>query len=107
MFNWLPRYPRPPVLAYLSASQNQSTTRLFDELSEREREILEWIARGKTNAEIATLLNLSAKTVSNYNSNVLLKVYATDRARLMLMALKAGIGQKKTSSYYDDEQEIR
>ena len=86
------------VLSYLSASQNQSTTSLFDELTEREREILEWIARGKTNAEIATLLNLSAKTVSNYISNVLLKVHATDRAKLMLMALEAGIGQKKTSS---------
>lgn len=107
MFNWLPRYPRPPVLAYLSASQNQSTTSLFDEPTEREREILEWVARGKTNTEIATLLNLSAKTVSNHISNVLLKVHTTDRARLMLMALEAGIGQKKTSSYYDDEHEIR
>src|SRR5207237_285031 len=62
------------VLGYLSAPPAEAPAGLFDELTEREREILELIARGKTNAEIATLLNLSAKTVSNYISNVLLKV---------------------------------
>ncbi len=86
------------VLGYLSAPQVQPVTSLFDELTEREREILEWIARGKTNVEIAANLNLSAKTVSNYISNVLLKVHATDRAKLMLMALEAGMGQKTTGS---------
>lgn len=86
------------VLGYLSAPQVQPTISLFDELTEREREILEWIARGKTNAEIATNLNLSVKTVSNYISNVLLKVHATDRAKLMLMALEAGMGQKSSDS---------
>ena len=86
------------VLGYLSAPQVPSTTSLFDELTERESEILEQIARGKTNAEIAANLNLSVKTVSNYISNVLLKVHATDRAKLMLMALEAGLGQKPTRS---------
>jgi len=86
------------VLGYLSAPQVPSTTGLFDELTERESEILEQIARGKTNAEIAAGLNLSVKTVSNYISNVLLKVHATDRAKLMLMALEAGLGQKPTRS---------
>lgn len=43
--------------------------------------------------EIAASLGLSAKTVSNYVSNVLLKVHATDRAKLMLLALEAGLGR--------------
>lgn len=86
------------VLGYLSAPPPQMPANLFDELTEREREILERIARGKTNAEIAASLNLSAKTVSNYISNVLLKVHATDRAKLMLLALEAGMGQKKPDS---------
>lgn len=86
------------VLGYLSVPQKQPTSNLFDELTEREREILHWIARGKTNTEIASNLNLSAKTVSNYISNVLLKVHATDRAKLMLIALDAGLGQKETGS---------
>lgn len=80
------------VLGYLHTPPNDAGD-IFDELTAREREILELIAHGKTNAEIATLLNLSAKTVSNYISNVLLKVHATDRAKLMLMALEAGMGQ--------------
>ena len=81
------------VLGYLSAPQQNAPRESFDELSAREREILELIAQGKTNAEIAMTLNLSAKTVSNYISNVLLKLHATDRAKLMLMALEAGLGQ--------------
>lgn len=80
--------PAPAVPAGLS---NQ----IFDELTAREREILELIAQGKTNSEIAVILNLSPKTVSNYISNVLLKVHATDRAKLMLMALEAGLGQNE------------
>lgn len=38
-------------------------------------------------------MNLSPKTVSNNISNVLMKVHAADRARLMLMALEAGMGK--------------
>jgi len=38
-------------------------------------------------------LNLSPKTVSNKISNVLLKVHAADRAKLMLMALEAGMSK--------------
>lgn len=82
------------VLGYLSAPEPNLPTNAFDELTSREREILELIAQGKTNAEIASTLSLSPKTVSNNISNVLLKVQATDRAKLMLMALEAGLGQK-------------
>ena len=67
---------------------------MFDELTAREREILELLARGLTNPEIAEQLGLTPKTVSNNISNVLLKVQATDRAKLMLMALDAGLGQR-------------
>ena len=81
------------VLGYLSTPAPQAPASIFDELTEREREILEYMAQGKTNAEIAAILNLSSKTISNYISNVLLKVHATDRAKLMLMALEAGMGQ--------------
>jgi DNA-binding NarL/FixJ family response regulator len=81
------------VLGYLSAPEPAAPQHTFDELTNREREILELIAQGKTNAEIATLLSLSPKTVSNNISNVLTKVQATDRAKLMLMALEAGWGK--------------
>lgn len=81
------------VLGYLTAVPDRAPANIFDELTAREREILELIAQGKTNAEIAARLNLSAKTISNYISNVLLKVHAADRAKLMLMALEAGMGR--------------
>ena len=78
---------------YLSAPPPELPSGLFDELTDRERETLELSARGKTNTEIATLLNLSPKTVSNNISNVLLKARDADRAKLILMALAAGLGQ--------------
>jgi DNA-binding NarL/FixJ family response regulator len=81
------------VLGYLHAPLPDVPDQLFDELTAREREILELIAQGKTNTEIATRLNLSPKTASNHISNVLLKVHAADRAKLMLMALEAGMRQ--------------
>jgi DNA-binding NarL/FixJ family response regulator len=84
------------VLGYLSAPPPVAAGAIFDELAPREREILEGIACGQTNGEIAAQLNLSPKTVSNYISNILLKVHATDRAKLMLMALEAGMGQRDT-----------
>jgi DNA-binding NarL/FixJ family response regulator len=86
------------VLGYLSVPAPPPAGALFDELTAREREILELIAQGQTNAEIAATLRLSAKTVSNYISNVLLKVHATDRAKLMLLALEAGMGRADPAS---------
>ena len=84
------------VLRYLADSNTPTTqhVQVFDELTARERDILELLARGHSNPEIADQLGLSPKTVSNNISNVLLKVQATDRAKLMLMALNAGLGQR-------------
>ncbi len=53
------------VLTYLNAPAPDLPKQIFDELSSRERDILDLIARGKTNAEIAEVLSLSPKTVSN------------------------------------------
>lgn len=83
------------VLQYLSDSPPNLPAQSFDELTARERDILDLIARGFTNAEIAERLGLSPKTVSNNISNVLLKLQATDRAKLMLMALEAGMGSEE------------
>jgi DNA-binding NarL/FixJ family response regulator len=81
------------VLGYLNTSETAAPKNAFDELTAREQGILELIAQGKTNNEIAETLGLSPKTISNNISNVLLKVQATDRAKLMLMALDAGLGR--------------
>ena len=64
---------------------------LFPELTEREREILGMIARGKSNPEIAEELTLSPKTVSNHVSNIFAKLQVVDRAQAVLRAQQAGI----------------
>jgi DNA-binding NarL/FixJ family response regulator len=82
------------VVQYLSDSPPNAPANAFDELTARERNILDLLAHGYTNAEIGQRLGLSPKTISNNISNVLLKLQATDRAKLMLMALKAGLGRQ-------------
>jgi DNA-binding NarL/FixJ family response regulator len=61
-------------------------------LTEREHEILTLIAQGLSNAAIAKQLGLSAKTVSNYVSNIFSKLQVADRAQAMLRARQAGLG---------------
>jgi DNA-binding NarL/FixJ family response regulator len=83
------------VLQYLSGPPPNLPAQAFDEHTAREREILALLARGPSNAKIAEALALSPKTVSNNISNVLAKLQATDRAKLMLLALEAGLGQRQ------------
>ena len=90
------------VLQYLAAPPSNAPPQAFDELTPREREILELIARGHSNAEIAERLVLSPKTVSNHISNVLLKLQAADRTKLMLLALEAGLGQQDKTRLSND-----
>lgn len=65
----------------------------FPELTNREREILDLIAQGRSNADIARRLSLSAKTVANHVSNILSKLQVADRVQAMLRAREAGLGQ--------------
>jgi DNA-binding NarL/FixJ family response regulator len=64
----------------------------FPELSEREREILDLIAQGLKNPEIADRLFLSPKTVRNNVSTILHKLQVADRAQAILRAREAGLG---------------
>ncbi|MDQ1913389.1 response regulator transcription factor [Paenibacillus sp. GD4] len=65
---------------------------LLPMLTEREREVLEWLARGSDNAEIARKLSLTLKTVRNHVSNILNKLQVADRAQAILLAREAGLG---------------
>src|SRR6185312_11493307 len=64
----------------------------FPELTEREREVLGLLARGRTNAEIAKQLVLSVKTVQNHVAAILGKLEVADRAQAALRAREAGLG---------------
>jgi DNA-binding NarL/FixJ family response regulator len=64
---------------------------IFPSLTEREREILQLIARGKSNADIARELSLSPKTIYNYVSNILSKLQVADRTQAIIRAREAGL----------------
>ncbi len=64
----------------------------FPQLTDREREVLDLIARGLDNRRIARELVLSDKTVRNHVSNVLAKLEVDDRAEAVLRARNAGLG---------------
>ena len=67
---------------------------VFPELTEREREILDLVATGLPNGEIATQLYLSPKTVRNNVSAILMKLRARDRSAAIVAAREAGLGRR-------------
>lgn len=68
-----------------------AASQLAVDLSPREREILELIAEGLGNAEIAERLFLSKGTVQNYVSAIFVKLDVTDRTQAAVLALRYGL----------------
>jgi len=68
------------------------STAAFPELTERELEILEQIAAGRSNAEIGQRLAIAPKTVRNHVANVLNKLEVADRSQAIVRAREAGLG---------------
>jgi DNA-binding NarL/FixJ family response regulator len=66
----------------------------FPELTEREREILDGVATGMTNAEIGAALFLSPKTIANNVSTILGKLQVAHRAAATVKARDAGLGKQ-------------
>jgi DNA-binding NarL/FixJ family response regulator len=64
----------------------------FPELTTREREILDLLASGKSNADIARKLFISHKTVKNHLTSVFAKLRVADRAQAVVRARQAGLG---------------
>ena len=79
------------AVSYLSGAKSAGGT-AFPELTEREREVLDLIARGLDNAGIARQLVLTSKTVRNYVYGITTKLGMPDRGRLIVAAREAGFG---------------
>jgi DNA-binding NarL/FixJ family response regulator len=75
------------------ATSTSPAAAAFPELSEREREVLQLIAAGASNKEIADRLVISGKTVSNHITNIFGKLQVADRAEAIARAREAGLGQ--------------
>lgn len=80
------------LIDFFSAPRHVAPPQVFPELTEREREILNLIAQGHSNTEIATRLVLSPNTVRNYVSNIFSKLQVADRAQAIIRAREAGLG---------------
>jgi DNA-binding NarL/FixJ family response regulator len=62
-------------------------------LTAREHEVLDLIAAGRSNADLAATLVLSPKTVRNHVSNIFAKLQVADRAQAIVLARDAGLGR--------------
>ncbi|MGY1807690.1 response regulator [Blastococcus sp. SYSU D00669] len=80
------------VLAEVARRSARPRSRPFPELTDREFDVLEGLARGLATEAIARRLGLSAKTVRNNLSNVLVKLGARDRAAAVVLAHERGVG---------------
>lgn len=65
----------------------------FPSLTLREREVLDELAAGRSNAEIGRRLSLSEKTVRNYASAIFLKLHVASRSEAIVKARDAGLGR--------------
>ncbi len=86
-------YVTPSLAANLlsemrSSPREQHSTKvdMFDELTERERQILELIAEGTSNKEIGQKLFLTEKTIKHYVTNILQKLHVSNRVQAALIA---------------------
>src|SRR5215210_4867664 len=80
------------LMGFFSVPQPTALALAFPELTDREREVLDLIAQGLSNAEISRRLFLSPKTVRNHISNVFGKLRVADRAQAIVRAREAGLG---------------
>jgi len=80
------------LIDYFTNIRSNTPRQVFPELTDREHEVLQLIAQGYKNAEIAGELVISPKTVRNHITNILSKLQVADRAEAILRARQAGLG---------------
>ncbi|MGH9069126.1 MAG: response regulator [Acidimicrobiales bacterium] len=82
------------LISYFSSAGARSGPVPFGELTDREREVLDLVAQGRPNPDIARVLCVSPKTVRNHVSNIFTKLQVADRAQAIVRARDAGLGGK-------------
>lgn len=82
------------LLARVREAERKADEDAFRDLSDREIDVLAEVARGKTNAEIGEILNLSEKTVRNYVSTILEKLHLNNRIELATYAVEHRLSER-------------
>jgi DNA-binding NarL/FixJ family response regulator len=81
------------IIEVFAAPRPSATPEIvFEQLTRREHEVLDLIATGRSNADIAAALVLSPKTVRNHVSNIFTKLHVVDRSAAIVRAREAGLG---------------
>jgi DNA-binding NarL/FixJ family response regulator len=83
------------VLSRLPATRAEPPAGI-DELTERERDVLLLVARGRSNAEIGKELHISETTVKTHVSHILDKLSLRDRVQAVILAYEAGLVERGT-----------
>jgi predicted ATPase/DNA-binding CsgD family transcriptional regulator len=82
----------PLILSEADAlSSNQAAKARFGGLSRREREVVAWVAQGKTNREIAELMVVGGRTIETYITRILNKLGLNSRVQIATWALSVGL----------------
>jgi two-component system response regulator NreC len=84
-------YISPAVSGALLTDYRAQSSNPLDTLSTREREVLQLIAEGKTNKEVATKLNLSVYTVDSHRGKIMEKLNLHSAGELVRFAMKNGL----------------
>jgi DNA-binding NarL/FixJ family response regulator len=75
---------------FRALSAEEHGDNIYSPLSPREIEVLELVAAGRTNKEIAVKLNISNQTVKNHISSILRKLAVNDRTQAVVFAMRRG-----------------
>jgi pimeloyl-ACP methyl ester carboxylesterase/DNA-binding CsgD family transcriptional regulator len=81
------------IRAFLPGEQTSSP--IFASLTPRERELVELIAQGRDNAQLAAAFDLREKTVRNHITSIFAKLEVENRSQAIVLARQAGFGQQK------------
>ena len=82
------------LLTQVRAAERKAEEDAFHDISDREMDVLLHLAKGRTNAEIGKLLNLSEKTVGNYVSSMFGKLHLNTRIELAAYAYEHHLFEK-------------
>ena len=86
----LPDVAAQVLMAFRQMAVDEDTQSIYSPLSPRELQVLELVAAGQTNKEIAVQLDISNQTVKNHVSSILRKLAVNDRTQAVVYAMRRG-----------------
>jgi DNA-binding NarL/FixJ family response regulator len=76
---------------YIRQLQQRGLTDSYDLLTDREKEVLQLLAEGRSNKEVASLLDLGLSTVETHRANLMQKLNLHNTAEIVLYAVRKGL----------------